>query len=277
MVTWITPSGIRGGGFHRQFEGVQGVAGIPAGHVDQVSARIRVQHDLARAVAAFLVRQGHIQDLAGLFAGQRQQLENPAARDQRADHLEIGVLGGGADQHEGAVFDMRQQGILLGLVPAVDFVHEQDGFLLVHAPALEGGIDDILQFGLAGQHRRKGLEMGLGLVGDDLGQGGLAGAGRPPQDDGREQPVGLDGAPQQLAGADDLLLPDELVQRARAHAGGQRGLGIHAFLHGMVEEVGHGLIVPFGGGESREREQRAGNRNQVLKLVFVPRNERRNE
>ncbi len=35
---------IRGGGFHRQFEGVQGIAGIPAGHVDQVCAGIRVQH-----------------------------------------------------------------------------------------------------------------------------------------------------------------------------------------------------------------------------------------
>ena len=86
--------------------------------------------------------------------------------------------------------------------------------------------------------------MGLGLVGDDLGQGGLAGAGRAPQDDGGEQPVGLDGAPQELAGADDLLLADELVQGARAHAGGQRGFGVHAFLHGVVKEVGHGVIVP---------------------------------
>ena len=140
--------------------------------------------DLAQAVAAFLICQRHIQDPAGLFAGQGQQLEDPAAGNQRADHLEIGVLGGGADQHEGAVLHMRQQGILLGLVPAMDFIHEQDGLFLVHAPAFEGRIDDILQFGLAGQHGRKGLEMGLGLVGDDLGQGGLAGAGRAPQDDG---------------------------------------------------------------------------------------------
>ncbi len=209
------------------------------------SARIRVQKDLALPVAAFRVRQGHVQDFPGLFPGQRQELENPAARDQRADHFEIRIFGGGADQHERAVFDMRQERILLGFVPAVDFIHEEDGFFLVQPAALEGGFDDVPELALSGQDRRKGLEMGFGLVGDDLGQGGLAGAGRSPQYDGREQPVGLDGAAQEFAWADDLFLADELIQAAWAHPGSQRGFGIHAFLHGVVEEIRHGVIVPF--------------------------------
>ena len=50
--------------------------------------------------------------------------------------------------------------------------------------------------------------------------------------------VGLDGAPQQFARADDVLLADELVQRARAHAQGQRGLGLGPFGLGLVEEIG---------------------------------------
>ena len=107
----------------------------------------------------------------------------------------------------------------------------------------------------------------LVLVGDDLRQGGLAGAGRAPEDDGREQPVGLDGAAQELARADDVLLADVLVQGARAHAGGQRGFGFHAFLHGVVEEVGHGVIVPFEewevlNHEGTRREKRRGIREQ---------------
>ena len=61
-------------------------------------------------------------------------------------------------------------------------------------------------------------------------------------------PVSLDGAPQQLAGPDDLLLPDEFLQRARPHARGQRRLRVHAFLHGMLKEIRHASIVPFGGG-----------------------------
>ena len=79
--------------------------------------------------------------------------------------------------------------------------------------------------------------MGPGQVGDDHGQGGLAGAGRAPQDDGGEQAVGLDSAAQQLAGAEDILLPDELVQGAEAHAGGEGGFGAHAGFVGVGEEV----------------------------------------
>jgi hypothetical protein len=50
-------------------------------------------------------------------------------------------------------------------------------------------------------------------------------------------------AAQEFAGADDVFLADELIQGARAHAGGQRGLGIHAFLQGVFEQVRHGAII----------------------------------
>ncbi len=81
--------------------------------------------------------------------------------------------------------------------------------------------------------------MTLRAVGDDLRQGGLAGAGRPPQQNGREEFVGFDGAAQQLALAHDVFLADELLQRARAHARRQRRFGLHTLLHGVVEKVGH--------------------------------------
>jgi len=75
----------------------------------------------------------------------------------------------------------------------------------------------------------------LRAVGNDLRQGGFASAGRPPQDDGREELVGFDGAPQQLALTDDMLLADEFLQCARTHTSRQRRFVFHTFLHGVVE------------------------------------------
>ena len=43
--------------------------------------------------------------------------------------LEAGVLGGRADQRDGAVFGGREQAVLLRLVEPVDLVHEQDRLL----------------------------------------------------------------------------------------------------------------------------------------------------
>ncbi len=121
----------------------------------------------------------------------------------------------------------------------MDLVHEQDGADVVQAAAFERLVDDAAQVGFAGQDGRDGDEVTLGVVGDDLRQGGLAGAGRPPQEDGREEFVGFDGAPQQLAFAHDVLLADVFFQRARTHARRQRRFGLHTFLQGVVEEIGH--------------------------------------
>ena len=49
------------------------------------------------------------------------------ARQQRAVHFEGRVLGGGADEGQQALLDKRQEGVLLGLVEAVHFIHEQNG------------------------------------------------------------------------------------------------------------------------------------------------------
>jgi len=60
-----------------------------------------------------------------------------------------------------------------------------------------------------------------------------------------EQAVSFDGAAQQLAGAKDILLPDELIQGARAHAG----------FVGVGEEVHTRIIMP-GRGRGKEYNTR---------------------
>jgi hypothetical protein len=149
-----------------------------------MEARLGVQFDAFVPVAAFPVCQGAVEQQPRLLLVQPSELENARARDQRADDFEIRILGGRADQRHHAGLDVRQQRVLLGLVPAMDLVHEQDGARVVQAAAFERLGDDLAQVGFARQDGRDGDEVALGAVGDDLRQGGLAGAGRPPQDDG---------------------------------------------------------------------------------------------
>ncbi len=114
-----------------------------------MGARLGVQLDALISIAAFFVRQGAVEQQARLFLVQPAELEDARTRDQRADDFEIGILGGRADQRHHAGLDVRQQRVLLGLVPAMDFVHEQDRARVVQAAAFECLFDDSAQVGLA--------------------------------------------------------------------------------------------------------------------------------
>ncbi len=74
--------------------------------------------------------------LATLEVGERQAFEHQHLRpgQKRGVQLEGGVLGGGADEQDGAVFHMRQEPVLLRLVEAVDLVDEQERALPVPVP-----------------------------------------------------------------------------------------------------------------------------------------------
>ena len=231
------PRGVGRRGFDGQFQGVESVAGVAAGDVGQVGQGLLVRLHLTRAVAPLLVGQGAAQERAQLLVGQGAKLEDAGAGDQGADDLEIGVFRRGADEGDSAVLDVRQQAILLGLVEAVDLVHQEDSALAVQQPPLLGLFDHPPDVGDAGQDGAKGLEVRLGAVGDDHGQRGLARAGRPPEDDGGEEAVGLDGAAQQPSRANNVLLTDHLIQGAGAQARCQRGLAGDLIGAGMVEQV----------------------------------------
>ena len=92
--------------------------------------------------------------------------------------------------------------------------------------------------------------MALGLVGDHHRQGGLARAWRSPQDDGGKQLVNLNRPAQQFARSQDVLLPDVLVQGARAHARRQRRFGFHPVLHGVGKKVHVPLSFKVRGSQS---------------------------
>ena len=64
-------------------------------------------------------------------------------------------------------------------------------------------------------------ELRVRLARDEARECGLAGARRTPEDQRVQLPL-FERTAQRFAGPDDLVLPHELVERARAHAVGER-------------------------------------------------------
>jgi hypothetical protein len=128
---------------------------------------------------------------------------------------------------------------LLGPVEAVQLIDEQNGppaGLLQFGAGFQEQIAHLLDPGGGGVDLAK---MALAVLGDDVGQRGFTCARRAVEDHGTEA-VGLEHAPQQLAGAEEMVLADEFIDRARPHARGQRlGLAEVGFVD-VVEQVDGG-------------------------------------
>jgi hypothetical protein len=166
------------------------------------------------------------------------ELEDARAAHQGVIDREERVGCGSANEDDGAILDIGQQRVLLGFVEAVNLVDEQQRAL---ALAFEGvacfgeHVADV--FHAAGD----GIELaepGAGLTREQVGERGLSRAGRTVENHCR-QAVGLDEASQQLSFAQEVLLTDELIQRARPHAAGER-LGLAAVIALLGGEEGHG-------------------------------------
>jgi hypothetical protein len=121
---------------------------------------------------------------------------------------------------------VRQEGVLLRFVEAVNFVDEDDGARAVLAGAV-GIAHDLLDFLDAGEHSGKLDKIGFGNARNNFGESGLAGARRAPENH-RGGVVALDLHAQRFRGSDQVLLSDEFIECARAHAVGQRARALGA-------------------------------------------------
>ena len=146
------------------------------------------------------------------------QHQHLAARQQRGVELEGRVLGGGADQRDRAVLDNGQEAVLLGAVEAMDLVDEQQRALPSARRWRAPRRTPCLQVGDAGEHRRQRLEVQADRVGEQPRDGGLAAARRAPQDQRGERPRASIRA-ERAVGAEQMVLADDLVERAWAAAG----------------------------------------------------------
>ena len=233
-------------------------------HLERVQRSARVAVGPVRQVGQGVVvglrvlgRQAAVQQHPQRVVAQRLQPEERRSRQERSVDLEVGVLGGGADQGEHTLFDRGQQGVLLRLVEAVHLVEEQDRALPVLRQAAARELDDVAHVLHTCRHRRARLEGPAGRARHQPGERGLARARRSPQDH-RRQPVGLDEGAQRLSRAEESLLAHHLVERRRAQPGRERRLGRQPLLQRGPEEVafvgrGHRRDASAGSRQPSER------------------------
>ena len=246
-----------GGEGGRTLEDVQGRSRVATGERHQMLEGVVAEGDPAvrterAGQAAVRVDERAADDGRDLVVGQRLEPPHAHPRQQRGVHLEVGVLGRRPDQGDGAVLDVRQQRVLLRLVEPVDLVEEED-----RAGAMQG--QPVLRLGdrgpdldHAGHDRRQRDEMGADRVGQQSREARLARPRRAPQQ-GRGQVATGHAAAERSAFADEVALPDELLEAARAHARGERlALG-----RGMEERLGLGAGRAAGGGHGPMVARRA--------------------
>ena len=230
----------------RDLERGERVAGVAVGPVDEMRQGVVGDGQVLLAESAGVVGEGAQHQGAEVGGGERLEAEQGGARQQRAGEGEVGVLGGRPHEDEQALLHVGQQGVLLGAVEAVHLVEEQDGALAVLTGPGRGPLGDLPDVLHPGGHRGERFERLAGGAGHEAGDGRLAGAGRSPEDH-RRQAVGLDQDAQRTAGAEQVLLADDVVEGARPQAGGQRGAALQALRHrGAEEVVGHRSIVGVG-------------------------------
>ena len=157
--------------------------------------------------------------------GRQGQQQRPG--QQRRDHREERVLGGGRDQGDPAVLDGRQQRVLLGLGEPVHLVDEQHRLPGRRQRSSTRVVDHRAHVLDPGGHRRQLGERAPGRPGHQVSECGLARAGRaptgsarPPPSRSRPRPAGA-----WRPGSEHVILADDLVERPRPHADGERGTG----------------------------------------------------
>ena len=164
-----------------------------------------------------LIVQGTHERAADLLHGERLELKDAAAGYDRGRHRGVRVLRRRADEHDGPLLDRGQQGVRLRLVEAVALVQHEVGAPSEHLQVVARLVDRLLDVRNA---RIDGVELDERRVGagrNDVCERRLARAGRAPED-AAAQPIERDGAAQQAALRDEMLLPHKLVHGVGAHA-----------------------------------------------------------
>src|ERR1043166_3780715 len=106
----------------------------------------------------------------------------------------------------------------------MNLVDEQDGWLAGIRQTVGGARENSAHVRDVRFHAAQSLEFVLCLAGDDVRERRLACAGRAVEDEGLN-PIGLDGAAEELTGSENVGLADELIKGERPHARRQRSWG----------------------------------------------------
>ena len=167
------------------------------------------------------------------LVGQRLQMNQPHTRKQRPVDFEIGILCGGADQNECAIFYIREQHILLALIEPMNFIDENNGApAIVRKLLLRLGhhVTNILDTAGGGIHFH---EMTLRHLRNHRSDGSLPAARRSEKEKRRDR-VLLDHAIQKRPAPYGRLLPHDFIEPPRPHAIRQRRVA-HLLLRSHIK------------------------------------------
>ena len=208
------------------FQGREGAAGVSPADADEVLAGVVGEDEFARQAA--LVGGCGVEDVGDLSLRERAQGDEHRARQQRCDHREGRVLGGGRHEDDLTILDSREQGVLLGLGEAVDLVEEEHRLASVEVTSACRLVHDGSDVLDACRHRGELDELAVRGRRHEVGQRRLARARWPPDDrgqrSGRARASG-DQPTQGASGTQHVGLAAHLLDRAWAHPDGQRRQG----------------------------------------------------
>ena len=159
--------------------------GIAAGPSSQLEDQARIERGLLVARPRCGSMERPLEDPGDVFGGQGLKDSDPAARKNGGVDLEGRVFRCRADQGDRAILDGAQEGVLLCLVEAMDFVDEENRSPTA-ALALAGFVDRGSNVLDAGKHGGKCDEIGTVVRGDQPRQGCLSRARRAPEDQRRQ-------------------------------------------------------------------------------------------
>ena len=146
-----------------------------------------------------------------LVFGKLVEHQHSAARQERAVDFKRRILGGRADECDGAVFDCVQQCILLRLVEAMDLVDEEYGAFAVTFFGLRL-LNGFAQIFHAGEDGGQGDEVESAAVGEQAREGCFACAGCAPENQRGQRAAAREQSSQDAAFADEMRLADKLRQ-----------------------------------------------------------------
>ncbi len=215
---------------------------IPVTHPHEELHRLFVDIDFEFSQPPFAVFDGSLHDLSQFVARERLEGEHLTATEKCSVDREEWVFRGGSNEDDDAFFDVGQEGILLSLIEAVDFIEKEERALPGRFEPFAGSFEDRSEFPDAAADGAELFESGLRFGGQEPGECRLAAAGRPIEED-RPEPVSFEEPPQEFAFGEKMPLADEFGERPRAHASGQ-GLSLLAVpSFGVIEKRSHTLMI----------------------------------
>ena len=165
----------------RRFQRRECAPGVTGSETDDEGPRLLLQHNLVGETAWIHYRP--VDENSEVVVIQHLEGQQERTGQERRDHREGGVLGGGRHENDPAVLDTGQQRILLRLAEPMDLVEKQHRGDAIEIPRRHCLFHHLAHVFDPCVDGREFDELAAGRARDGLGKGGLPRARRSPEDD----------------------------------------------------------------------------------------------